>query len=72
MPRSGWLATIALLDRYRWIVTVSLLLLAWWVWLTPYHYERAFESNQLIRIDRITGESFALTTAGWYHIPEHR
>ena len=66
MTRSGWLATIALLDRYRWIVTVSLLLLAWWVWLTPYHYEH--QGPQLIRIDRITGETSALYEYRWYHV----
>ncbi len=51
------------LDLMHWIMLAIILILGFYLWISPYQYKRYAEL--VVRINRITGEADLLKLDGW-------
>ena len=53
-------------DLAHWIMLAIILILGFYLWLTPYHYEKG--ATTVVRINRFTGEADILKIDGWHRL----
>jgi len=52
------------LDWFHYFLIGVVLVLIFYTWISPYHYER-WVGGQLVRVNRFTGSTERLTVTGW-------
>ena len=57
------------LDQLHWIMLVIILILSFYLFLSPYEYTKMGEYNIPIRINKFTGTVDRLGPKGWYRFP---